>query len=148
MVYQHIQRTGVWLVGLAALEAVVLVVLVVAGAPAVALVVALAVVSLAVLLAATFSRLRVEIDETEVRLAFGSGWPRRTVDVGAIVSARAVRNRWWYGWGIRWIPGGTLWNVWGLDAVELALASGRVLRVGTDDPAGLLAAFAGRVPVG
>ena len=30
-----------------------------------------------------------------------------------------VRNKWWHGWGVRWVPGGSMYNVWGLDAVEL-----------------------------
>jgi hypothetical protein len=44
--------------------------------------------------------------------------------------------------GIRWIARGALWNVWGLDAVELELKSGRIFRIGTDDVGGLVAALA------
>jgi uncharacterized membrane protein YuzA (DUF378 family) len=91
---------------------------------------------------ATFGMLTVIVDETRVRIYFGRGWPRRTVPLADVVSARAVRNSWWYGWGIRWFPGGTLWNVWGLDAVELELRAGRLLRIGTDDVEGLLGVLA------
>jgi hypothetical protein len=52
-----------------------------------------------------------------------------------------VRNKWWYGWGIRLTPHGWLFNVGGLDAVELELASGRKFRIGTDEPQGLLNAI-------
>jgi len=38
------------------------------------------------------------------------------------------------------ISGGWMYNVWGLDAVELNLTSGKVFRIGTDEPAELLAA--------
>jgi hypothetical protein len=52
-----------------------------------------------------------------------------------------VPNRWWYGWGIRRGPGFRLYNVSGLDAVELRLKSGEVRRIGTDDPLALAAAL-------
>jgi hypothetical protein len=87
----------------------------------------------------TFSRLTVEITH-EIRVFFGRGWPRRTVDPAQVTGERVVRGSPWHGWGIRWIPHGWLWNVWGLDAVELNLVSGKVLRVGTDEPEALLAA--------
>jgi hypothetical protein len=45
-----------------------------------------------------------------------------------------VKNQWWWGWGIRLIPGGWLYNVSGLDAVELKMKNGRVYRIGTDEP--------------
>ena len=93
-------------------------------------------------LAATFSVLTVIVDGDHLRLYFGRGWPRKSIALREIVSVAPVRNRWWYGLGIRWIPGGTLWNVWGLDAVEFRLASGRVFRIGTDDVDGLVAAVA------
>ena len=93
-------------------------------------------------LAATFSVLTVIVEGDQLRLYFGRGWPRKSIDLRGVVSSSAVRNRWWYGLGIRWIPGGTLWNVWGLDAVELRLSSGRVFRIGTDDVEGLMAAIA------
>lgn len=86
-----------------------------------------------------FSRLTVEITG-EIRVFFGRGWPRRTVESGEVSGARTVRNSWVLGWGIRWIPHGSLWNVWGLDAVELSLASGKVFRIGTDEPEALHAA--------
>jgi len=96
-------------------------------------------------LMAIFSRLSVEVGTDEVRAVFGWGWPRRVVSVGDIVSATRIRNRWWYGFGIRWFPGGTLWNVWGLDGVEFDLGDARKLRFGSDEPEALLAALSSRV---
>jgi hypothetical protein len=87
-----------------------------------------------------FSRLTVEVAGT-IAVAFGRGWPRRTIDPSTVTASRIVRNSPWYGWGIRWIRKGSLWNVWGLDAVELDLAGGRRFRIGTDEPEGLLAAI-------
>lgn len=87
-----------------------------------------------------FGRFTVEVTDQGIRGFFGWGWPARSVRWNDITAARPVTNSWWYGWGIRWIPRGTLWNVWGLDAIELDLTSGRRLRFGTDEPEALLAA--------
>ena len=76
-----------------------------------------------------------------IEVAFRLGRPHRSIPLSDVLRAETVRNKWWYGWGIRWFPGGTLWNVWGLDAVHLDLAGSRSFRIGTDDPEGLLAAI-------
>ena len=115
-------------------------------AAAVAVVLAVAVIVTAALV--VFSRFTVEVTDDRLNAFFGWGWPHRTLAWDNAVAAREVRNRWWYGFGIRWFPGGSLWNVWGLDAVEFDVASGRKLRIGTDEPEALMAALVGRVPVG
>ena len=58
-----------------------------------------------------------------------------------IRDAKAVKNRWYYGWGIRLSPHGWLFNVSGFDAVELEMANGVKYRIGTDEPDKLLAAI-------
>jgi hypothetical protein len=50
--------------------------------------------------------------------------------------------------GIRMRPGLRLYNITGLDAVELRLKSNEVRRIGTDDPQGLAAALKAQAPVG
>ena len=92
------------------------------------------------LLAYTFNRLTVTVGDGAVAVRFGLGWPSRRIPFDQITAAAPVRSKWWYGWGIRWIPGGVLFNVWGLDAVELQLASGRRFWIGSDEPEELLAA--------
>jgi hypothetical protein len=54
-----------------------------------------------------------------------------------IETVAIVRNHWWNGFGIRSGSGFRLYNVSGLDAVELHLKSHDVRRIGTDDPQGL-----------
>lgn len=81
-----------------------------------------------------FGSLTVEVAQDEVRLWFGVGLVRRRIALGDVVGAQAVRNSWTSGWGIRWIPGGWLYNVSGLDAVELQFVHGGVVRIGTDQP--------------
>jgi hypothetical protein len=58
-----------------------------------------------------------------------------------------VRNRWWWGWGIRRIGRGQwLFNVSGLDAVELSMKNGKTYRIGTDEPQRLCEVVQSRLP--
>lgn len=88
-----------------------------------------------------FSRLTIVIEDDLVTAYFGAGWPRRQIRRHEIIGFRMAHNKWWYGWGIRKVPGGWMYNVWGLDAVELELASGRKFRLGSDEPEELAAAL-------
>jgi hypothetical protein len=99
----------------------------------------LLVVALGVLV---FAALTVEVDGLAVRLRFGLGLVRKRIPLHDVRGWREVRNPWYVGFGIRLFPGGVLWNVSGLDAVELDLANGRRFRIGTDEPAALASAIA------
>jgi hypothetical protein len=81
-----------------------------------------------------FSSLTVRVDREAVELRFGIGLIRKRFPTGRIVQATPVRNAWWYGWGIHLTPHGWLYNVSGLDAVELLMGDGRTCRIGTDEP--------------
>jgi hypothetical protein len=91
-----------------------------------------------------FSSLTVEIAENELRWYFGPGLWTYRLPLIDIADVRIVRNHWWNGWGIRRGAGFRLYNVSGLDAVELRLTSSDVRRIGTDDPEGLAAALRAR----
>jgi hypothetical protein len=106
----------------------------------VALALAGALVAMVAVMLALFSTLTVVVDDRKVSLSFGFGLLRRDVMLADIAAARKVRNHWYAGWGVRIIPHGRLYNVGGLDAVELEMDNGRVVRVGTDQPDALLAA--------
>ena len=88
-----------------------------------------------------FYSLTVEVDDDELRWYFGPGLWTYRLALDEISSVSIVRNKWWYGFGIRMAPGFRLYNVSGLDAVELRLKNGDVRRIGTDDPQGLAAAL-------
>jgi hypothetical protein len=88
-----------------------------------------------------FATLTVTVADDRVRCRFGVGLIRRQIRLSEVRSAEAVRNKWYYGWGIRLTPHGWLWNVSGLDAVELTFANGKRFRIGTDQPERLLAAI-------
>ena len=109
----------------------------------VAMGVALGIAMVAVVL---FSRLRVRVAGGRLVTSFGWGWPKRTIELDMVIAARFVRNKWWYGLGIRKVPRGWMFNVWGLDAVELEFESGRVFRGGTNEPDALLASIGGEAP--
>jgi len=141
-VYEHTQRSYVWIMVGALILVVVAIPLALGEAFDVAgfvfVVMFLAVV---VAIVGAFSSLTTTVTASEVTTRFRWGWPRKKIQRPNILSHAPARNRWFYGWGIRWIPNGMLWNVWGLDAVELTLAGGRRFRIGTDDPNGLDAAL-------
>ena len=94
-----------------------------------------------VVVAALFANLTVEVSNGRLFVRFGVGLIRKSFRIGDIVGVDAVRNRWYYGWGVRYTPHGWLFNVSGLDAVEIALENGRKYRIGTDEPEALLAAI-------
>ena len=81
-----------------------------------------------------FGSLTVQVTRKNINAAFGVGWIQFNIDVSKIQSAETVRNHWIYGWGIRWIPRGRLYNVSGFNAVELEMENGRRIRIGTDEP--------------
>lgn len=84
--------------------------------------------------AVLFASLTVEVRREEIVAGFGPGLIRRSIPIGDIRDVQVVRNPWYYGWGIRRIPGGWLYNVSGLEAVELQLEGDRRFRIGTDEP--------------
>jgi hypothetical protein len=87
------------------------------------------------------SRLTVWIDSEFVRIRFGFGTWRKKFRLNEIQSAIAVRNDWMMGWGIHWIGSGWLYNIAGMDAVELTFKNGKKTRIGTDEPMELAAAI-------
>lgn len=88
-----------------------------------------------------FRSLTVEVGPSAVDIRFGGGFIRKSIPLDRIRSAQVVRYPWYYGMGIRIIPRGTLWNVNGMRAVELELASNRRFAIGSDEPDALLAAI-------
>ncbi|MCB2229200.1 hypothetical protein KQH82_00695 [bacterium] len=96
-------------------------------------------------LCSLFYRLVVTVREDVVEIKFGVGLIKKRIKLAEVVAVRPVRNRWWYGWGIRYFPGGYLYNIWGLDAVELQMKSNPRYRIGTSDPVGLTGAVQARI---
>ena len=106
----------------------------------IASIVAFEVVIVAVVL--WFSRLEVSVGADFVSASFGRGRPERRFDLSEITSMTRERNKWYYGFGVRYLTNTTIYNTWGLDCVELQLVSGKRFRIGTSDPSGLVKALA------
>ena len=102
-----------------------------------------AVMVAALFILVSFSSLTVTIDKQFARLQFGYGIFRKKFALSDIASATAVKNHWYFGWGIRvWFwPYMWIFNVSGFDAVEIVMKDGRIYRVGTDNPSELEAAL-------
>jgi hypothetical protein len=81
------------------------------------------------------------IDGEFVRLRFGAGMWRKKFRLDKIQSAAPVRNDWSMGWGIHWVGNGWLYNIAGLEAVEITFKNGKKARIGTDEPGKLAAAI-------
>ena len=97
----------------------------------------------AILLGLLFGTLTVVVDEERLSLRFGVGLIRKSIPLSGVRSFGSVRNPWYYGWGIRFTPRGTLYNVSGLSAIALLLKNGKHVRVGTDEPEALERALRG-----
>lgn len=143
--YHHTQSGTVTRIAMVAALAAAVVTLVVIGPRPVLWLVA----ALAVLGVLAFSSMTIEVDQNRLAFWFGPGVFRRTISLGNIRSWEVVTNPWWYGWGIHLTPNGWLYNVGGSRALQLELADGRRLRVGTDEPERLsetIAVMKGRSP--
>ncbi|HEY88311.1 MAG TPA: hypothetical protein G4N98_01070 [Thermoflexia bacterium] len=88
-----------------------------------------------------FYALTVQVEADSLEFWFGTGLIRKQLPLKEIVHAQIVRNPWYYGWGIHLTPHGWLYNIAGLQAIELELHSGKKVRLGTDEPEQLLAAL-------
>ena len=98
-----------------------------------------------VILLGLFSALTVTCDGEKLSFYFGPGIIRKTIKYSDILSIEKVRNRWYFGWGVRWYGRGWLYNVSGLDAVEISLKSGSQLRIGSDEPEKLVSFLKSRI---
>lgn len=92
-------------------------------------------------IAILFGSLTIEINDEFICWHFGPGFWKKRLALADIRECRSVENALWWGFGIRNYGAGWLYNVSGIHAVELQLASGAVLRLGTDEPNFLKAAI-------
>lgn len=95
----------------------------------------------------TFRSLTVEVDDNEIRLQFGDGPIRKSFPMHDVSSVQTTRTQPLQGWGIHWTGGGWLYNIYGLDAVEISFTDGKRVLIGTDQPEQLAAAIDGRLIV-
>ncbi len=85
---------------------------------------------------ASFTTLQVKVDEKHLQIKFGYGIYQRKFAIDEIQSVKRVKNKRYYGrWiRIRFRPKMLIYNVAGFDAVQIQLKSGKIYRIGTDEP--------------
>ena len=85
-----------------------------------------------------FTSLTIQIFNGYISRYFGLGFWKKEILMREIVSVHAIRIKWFYGFGIRLIPTGWMYNVSGLDVVQIKLNNGKIITLGTDEPEKLL----------
>jgi hypothetical protein len=128
--YEHTQVGYLIIVAIAAAMIAIGIILATSGINVIAIAV-LVVLAVALVL---FPSLTVTICEEELIVQFGPGVIRKRFRLNDIQSCQAIRIPWYYGWGIRLTPRGTLFRVSGFHAVHIKLTSGKEYIIGTDVP--------------
>ena len=91
--------------------------------------------SVMVLVVLLFYGMTTTIEGNRISVSFGIGVISKRIDLARVRSVAAVETPWYYGYGIRLIPNGWLYNVSGRHAVELRfIDKNRVIRIGTKNP--------------
>ncbi|NQU82011.1 MAG: hypothetical protein HQ543_10865 [Bacteroidetes bacterium] len=81
-----------------------------------------------------FFQMRTSVDNEKIRISYGIGLIKKIIDIHNIERIEIVRNKWYYGLGIRIIKNGWLYNIQGLNAIELKLKNSKsIIRIGTVD---------------
>jgi hypothetical protein len=140
MLYQHTQYSALSLV------VAVLAVLMFAGAFFLGTVPRIVLICVSIVVAASalfFSALTVEVTKDDLRWHFALPLWTYQIARADIENVQVVRNAVSNGSGIRMGAHSRLYNISGLDAVEIELKTGdiRRIRIGTDDAPGLAAAL-------
>ena len=89
-----------------------------------------------------FYKLTITIDDTHLTFSMGIGLISKSYPLSDIESCTPVRNSFLYGVGIHMTSSGWLYNVSGLNAVEVSFKNRKSkIRIGTDRPDEVAAAF-------
>ena len=102
--------------------------------------------ALFVFLSACFGWLQVRDEGEHLAIRYGP-LPvfRRKLPYSGMLGVEPARSDWLDGGGVHYVPGrGWIYNLWGRDCVRIQLR-GLPIRVGTDDPEGLLAFLETRI---
>ncbi len=79
-----------------------------------------------------FNKLSTNVSAKAITLRFGIGLIKKQIEISEIERVEVVRNKWYYGWGIRFIFTGWMWNISGFNAIELCFKNKKqVFRIGS-----------------
>jgi hypothetical protein len=88
-----------------------------------------------ILVEVLFYGLTTKVTSDMIVVSFGIGLIRNKIDLKRIEAVKAVETPWYYGWGIRMIPNGVLYNISGTAGVELKFKdTNRRFIIGTKKP--------------
>ncbi len=81
-----------------------------------------------------FFQMRTSVGNGKIKISYGIGLIKKTISIHNIEQIKIVRNKWYYGLGIRKLKNGWLYNIHGLDAIELKMKNSKyIIRIGTAD---------------
>ena len=81
-----------------------------------------------------FYGLTTKITSDTITVSFGVGLIRKKIQLKRVKTVDTIKSPWYFGWGIKIIPNGTLYNISGADGVELKFNdTNRIIRIGTKD---------------
>ena len=101
--------------------------------------IAIVMIAMFAILTLLFGTLETIVTAEEIKIKFGIGLIKKTIPRKSIQGMKVVKNKFIYGWGIRFTPHGWLWNIAGYDAVEFEIKdSKRKFRLGCKDPKELI----------
>jgi len=102
----------------------------------------LIILSLLALCLLLFFKMQTIVDNDCIKIFFGIGLICKKINIKNIKHLEPVRNKWFYGWGIRMLKNGWLYNIKGLKAVELKFNDRKsVIRIGTKNPEKIISAI-------
>lgn len=82
-----------------------------------------------------FYQLRVSVWADILMISFGIGLIWKSIRISSIESIKIVKSPLYFGWGIRMIPNGTMYNISGSKAIEITFNnSPRIVRIGSKHP--------------
>lgn len=85
-----------------------------------------------------FFRLKTVINNEYITISFGLGLIRKKIKLESIASVEILKTSIFFGWGIRIMNDGTLYNVSGRDAVKIKFKDGTAVAIGTNDVKNLM----------
>lgn len=90
-----------------------------------------------IIICSLFYKLKIEVDESTLRLTYGIGLIRIKFKIDELKYIEIIKTPWYYGLGIRITPKGMLYNIQGSKAVNIKyIRNGRnkSVMIGTPEP--------------
>lgn len=95
-----------------------------------------------------FYGMKTIIDDESIRIYYGIGLIRKRIKIGRVKAAKVVSNPWYFGWGIRVIPNGMMFNISGSAGVELTFHDNSgIIRIGSGNAQVLKETISGKIHI-